>query len=798
MSKRRKKKSSARRLDNNYEPFNLVSPETKKSITIIIILMVAFLSLLSLFDLAGNLGSLIKNVFGSVFGWSLYFFPVILLLLGYFLLKPEKYDIKPSNYFGIFIFILAYSGIFQFIQDFNQPAEFIANSGGGHIGFLIFMPLQKLMGSWAGLLILFALLFISLLITFNTTLPTLLKRLNLIGLFKTRVSRQPETDLEEDWEDETEADDWKNEEPAVAEPKKSEPETEEQTSTAFGPAKFIKMKLGSTKSSSGQPGQIPGNLNITFAHGRQHKVEVPLSLLESRKGKPTSGDIKHNMEIIHSTLENFGIPVEMGEVSVGPTITQFTLKPHQGIKLSRIVALQNDLAMALAAHPIRIEAPIPGQSLVGLEVPNQSIAIVKLKDILTSQDFARKKGQLKIGLGQDVSGKAWAIDLAAMPHTLIAGATGSGKSVCINSIIISLLYQYTPDQLRMIMVDPKKVELTSYNSIPHLLTPVITEVDKTINALRWAVKEMDERYRLLNAVKKRNIESYNESVLINKLPYILIIVDELADLMVVAARDVEAAIVRLSQMARAVGIHLVVATQRPSVNVITGLIKANIPARIAFAVASQIDSRTILDASGAEKLLGKGDLLFTCAEISKPRRIQGAYLSDEEIERVIDFWHAQGEADYNDNIVEGTAKFVGLGSSSNSDNGDELLDEAKEIVIKAGKASASLLQRRLRVGYARAARLLDLLEEMGIIGPGDGAKPREILVSDSEIMGIPVETTEHYESKKDTDDFDELTDDRENNQTEEENEAKTEDLDNENADEFDESENGTADEEPKK
>jgi len=438
--------------------------------------------------------------------------------------------------------------------------------------------------------------------------------------------------------------------------------------------------------------------------------------------------------------------VDMDEVNTGPTFTQFTFKPHEGIKLNRITTLQDNLALALAAHPIRIEAPIPGRALVGVEVPNQKITTVKLKDILTSFEFKNKKGVLKVGLGEDVSGRSWTIDLAAMPHMLIAGATGSGKSVCINSVIISLLFQYSPEDLRFLIVDPKKVELTNYNGIPHLLTPVITEVDKTVNALRWAVKEMEERFKILSGAGKRNIVAYNSAVLVNKLPYIVIIIDELADLMATSARDVEAAIVRLSQMARAVGIHLVVATQRPSVNVITGLIKANIPGRIAFAVASQIDSRTILDTSGAEKLLGKGDLLFKAADLGKPRRIQGAFLSDAEIERVIDFWKQQDEPDYNDSVTEG---HTGSGASpvDFSSDGDELLEEAKEILIKAGKASASLLQRRLRVGYARAARLLDLLEERGIIGPGDGAKPREILVSDSNLLHIPTETTAKYENK---------------------------------------------------
>src|SRR3989344_3536299 len=651
MTRRRKRKYDKRAKKEGPDEYQeLVSDETKKSIAIIIILVVAFLSMLALFDLAGSFG------------------------------------------------------------DFNQETFYSSAAGGGYLGFFIFMPLQKIMGSAASFIIMLALFFISLLITFNTSLQNILSKINLLGLIKSRISGQAETEEDEDWESEDEEEGWEEETPPEAE------ETE-FTRKEIKPLKVKRIKGG-----------IPEGISVTFASGRIKRVEVPLSFLESRKGKPTSGDIKHNLEIIKATLENFGVPVEMGEVNVGPTVTQFTLKPHQGIKLSRITALQNDLALALAAHPIRIEAPIHKKSLVGIEVPNQSIAIVKLKDILTSQEFETKKANLKICLGEDVSGKSWVADLTAMPHLLIAGATGSGKSVCINNVIISPLYQYSPDQLRLILVDPKKVELTNYNGIPHLLTPVITEVDKTINALRWTVKEMEERFRLLNSVGKRNIEAYNQSVLTNRLPYIVIIVDELADLMAVAARDVEAAIVRLSQMARAVGIHLVLATQRPSVNVITGLVKANIPARIAFAVASSIDSRTILDSQGAEKLLGRGDLLFTTADLSKPRRIQGAFLSDEEIERVINFWQSQSDPDYLDNITEGQTRFVGPGFNGGLDGGDELLEEAKQVVVKAGKASASLLQRRLRVGYARAARLLDLLEDKGVIGPGEGAKPREVYI----------------------------------------------------------------------
>jgi len=711
----------------------MLASETKKSIFIIVLFALAALSILSFFDLAGELGLSLKNGLNLIFGWGALILPVVLLILGYFLLLPEKYAIRTSNYLGVFFLVLGYSGIFQFIKDAGQETYLASGQGGGYLGYFVYLPLEKTMGGWASIIVLLAIFLIALLLTFNTTLPSVAKKINLFNLFKNRVSSKQE---EEGWQEENE--DWQEQ---------TEESHAEEAAEATTAEYFTKKKISASGGSAVVPKENKkpslDNVRVTFSKNRSRKVEVPLSLLENRSGKPTSGDIKANSEIIRSTLENFGIPVEMDEVNVGPTVTQFTLKPAEGIKLTRITTLQNDLAMALAAHPIRIEAPIPGKSLVGVEVPNQKIAIVKLKDIIASYEFQHKRGSLKIALGEDVSGKSWVVSLAAMPHLLIAGATGSGKSVCINNVIISLLYQYTPDQLKMVIIDPKKVELTNYNGIPHLLTPVITEVDKTINALRWVVKEMDERFKLLNFAGKRNIDAYNEAVLVNRLPYIVVIVDELADLMAVASRDVEGAIVRLAQMARAVGIHLIVATQRPSVNVITGLIKANITARIAFAVASQIDSRTILDISGAEKLLGKGDLLFTSAEISKPRRLQGAYLTDPEIERVIDFWKQQAEPDYNDEVVEsrGHGSSLAVGGFA---NGDELLEEAKDIVTRAGKASASLLQRRLRVGYARAARLLDLLEEQGVIGPGDGAKPREILVSDQDFYHIPSETTNKY------------------------------------------------------
>ncbi|MCX6736896.1 MAG: DNA translocase FtsK, partial [Candidatus Parcubacteria bacterium] len=405
------------------------------------------------------------------------------------------------------------------------------------------------------------------------------------------------------------------------------------------------------------------------------------------------------------------------------------------VKLASILALQNDLALALAAHPLRIEAPIPGKALVGIEVPNKAFSIVRLRNLASEDAFQKNEIPLLFSLGRDVTGHSVFANLAKMPHMLIAGATGTGKSVCIHSILSSLLLRNSPDALKMILIDPKRIELSHYNGIPHLLTPVICDYKKVPAALKWAIMEMERRYQLLLEYNVRDLEGYNIKAIAKGeeiLPYILIVIDELADLMVQYGKEVEGAIIRLAQMARATGTHIIVSTQRPSVEVITGLIKANVPARIAFAVASQIDSRTILDMAGAEKLLGHGDMLYLPPDNSKPTRLQGAYVSEKEVERLVEFWGKQldmGENELSQNLeqvmnAKSNPNFINL--DENDENGDELYDQAYEVVVKAGKASASLLQRRLRVGYARAARLLDLMEEKNVIGPADGAKPREV------------------------------------------------------------------------
>ena len=424
----------------------------------------------------------------------------------------------------------------------------------------------------------------------------------------------------------------------------------------------------------------------------------------------------------------------MEGANIGPRVTQYTLKPPTGVKLTKITALENNLALDLAATSIRMEAPIPGKRAVGIEVPNVKPAIVRLSSILSSGEWTASRDPLEFSIGKDIAGKPVVANLAKMPHLLVAGQTGSGKSVMINDILTSLLYRNSPSDLKLILVDPKTVELTPYNDIPHLLTPVITEPEKCISALKWSVAEMERRYRMLAEHKKRNIIEYNNLKDQESMPYIVIVIDELADLMMMAARDVEALIVRIAQKARAVGIHLILATQRPSVDVITGLIKANVPARIAFTTASQVDSRTIIDQMGAEKLLGMGDMLFLTSDMPKPKRVQAAFISDDETVKVTDFIRDQRAPEYNDEVVSqpvtiGKGGVVADMGGGSSDADDDMFRDAVRVVIENKKASTSLLQRRLRIGYGRAARLIEEMEEQGIIGQADGSRPREVLVS---------------------------------------------------------------------
>ncbi|MDD5252183.1 MAG: DNA translocase FtsK, partial [Patescibacteria group bacterium] len=626
---------------------------------------------------------------------------------------PEKFEIKTTTKIGAALLPFAWGGLLGIIL-LRTPEAMTAFDNwpraGGFFGCLLGCPLTAYAGLGGGTTVLVALTLAAIVLAFNVSLRAAWSKLNLI-----RASH--------DWR-------WPMLFRSKAAASSSTVEEESRPEFRKRPLDTVAPNDADADDTSGDAPKIHDYTPPVPRH-RLPRVSIPLDLLANLQDKPTAGDINGRLMTIKKTLENFGIPSEMGEVSVGPTVTQFTLKPADGIKLARITSLSNDLALSLAAHPIRIEAPIPGKSLVGIEVPNQTVAVVGLREVLETKQFRERKSTLTVCLGKDVSGKPWIADLGKMPHMLVAGATGSGKTVCLNALILSLLYQNGPEDLRLMLIDPKRVELPVYNGIAHLLTPAITEVPKIINALKWAIGEMDRRFEILSQSGKRDIGAYNEDA-DEKLPYIVIIIDELADLMVASASEVEASIIRLAQMARAVGIHLVVATQRPSVDVITGLIKANITTRIAFSVASATDSRTILDSTGAEKLVGRGDMLFQTPELSKPKRIQCCYVSDHDIKKVVDFIVSQQTepADYVDGVTEKpNGNHAAYGFGYDADGDDELLEEAKQTVIKAGKASASYLQRRLKIGYARAARLLDLLEERGIIGPGDGAKPRQVLAS---------------------------------------------------------------------
>jgi DNA segregation ATPase FtsK/SpoIIIE, S-DNA-T family len=700
--------------------------ETKRGVVVVVFVVLALVTFLSSLGIAGTLGSYLFRLLSLTFGSLAYLVPVILLLVAISLFKrnlseEKDHGLYARTYLGAVLLTASIAGLLHIFYIPSSSSAFQVASegkGGGYLGALFSYPLYSYLDFWASSLILFALLIIGILITFDVSLSSLFSKKNPEEKAAPIDNKAAQLKIN-----------GMGTEGFVSEKvldKNKKVETSAQSPEDAALSKTVKVPKPLDQTINHPVSQTPAIEAITLEDRKDWKLP-PFDLLEDSKTDVDSGNIEMNVAVIKKTLGDFGIDVEMGEVNVGPTVTQYTLRPTTGVKLSQIAALQNDLALALSAQSLRMELPIPGKPLVGIEVPNKTSAIVRLREVMQTTDFVNHKSKLALALGRDVAGHPMITDLTKMPHLLIAGATGTGKSVAINSLFISLLYRNTPQDVKFIVIDPKRVEMTPYNGIPHLLTPVVTDHEKAVNALKWAVAEMDRRYKLLAEAGKRNILEYNEASALS-MPYIVIMVDELADLMAVAQADVEGAIVRLAQMARAVGIHLVLATQRPSVEIITGLIKANITSRIAFAVASQIDSRTILDSSGAEKLLGNGDMLFISSEFNKPKRVQGAYIGEKEVKKVVDFFKAQvGAVIYNEEILEKPKRALGIpGMSEDGGDDDSLLEEAKEEVMRAGKASASLLQRRLRVGYARAARLLDLLEDKGIIGPGDGAKPREV------------------------------------------------------------------------
>lgn len=711
--------------------FDDLKEDTIRGIWGIVFLFITLFFILSALNLAGIVGETTYKALSALFGVGYFLLPAVLFFIAISFFRSYEHTYGTLKNISVGVFVLSGLGLI----DIALPDR------AGIIGNLISTPLIALFDVYASVLVLVVLGTLSLVIMFD-----FLPSLSFLNIFK----RTPKEE-EEEYEVETYADDEELEE----EEEEGEEEGDDEEETSRGIFGF------------GLGGKKEPKISTYTSYGEY--TPPPLSLLEKDKGKPDVGDVKANANIIKRTLQNFGIQVEMDEISVGPTVTRYALKPAEGVRLSKILTLQNNLELALAAHPVRIEAPIPGKSLVGVEVPNHTKSMVGLASLLAADEFQNSDKPLLIGLGRDITGTSHFADLAKMPHLLIAGATGSGKSVMIHNVVMSLLYKKSPQDMRLILVDPKRVELTLYKNIPHLLTPVITDAKKTILSLKWLANEMDRRYDILESESVRDISSYHKNILAPALekglpeeempqpmPYIVVIIDELADIMQAYPRELESAIVRLAQMSRAVGIHLILSTQRPSVQVITGLIKANIPTRIALQVSSQIDSRTILDTGGAEKLLGAGDMLFLSGEMSKPRRIQSPFITESELKKVSSFLVKNHENDLPDEIdfseAKGDSALFSATIDSHEDD-DALYDDAYNIVLEAGKASTSYLQRKLRVGYARAARLMDMLEERGVIGQADGSKPREILEGHEPSEGEEEESEEDmYEDEEDTED----------------------------------------------
>jgi len=713
-----------------------VDPGIAKEIWAIIYLALGILIILSINGAFGVVGNTLMDLIKPILGWGLYMVPVVFIIVSLLLFFSRKIYLGPARIFGTILFIIAVLSIFHLSVPLDKIHEY-ASQGmyGGYTGFVTnFLLLEVLgIGRIGAAVIFIAMFLVSLLLIFELSLKEIFAFLiPSVKIELTKNNQKIDDDDSDEEDEEEETPEIMIHKGPISHKKKGdviyEDEDEKMEDDNEKKDKIIINEERAKKISK----ELSKNEEKT--EGIEYEWEFPsLDLLKTGAGNFQVEDdiLMENADKIKKKLQQFGIDVTMHEVNVGPTVIQYTLKPDDAVKLSRITALKNDVALATAAERIRIEAPIPGKSLVGIEVPNSHRATVYLREILESEQFAASKTKLTLPLGRDVSGKPVVADLEDMPHLLVAGATGSGKSVAINSFLTAFLYQNSPKDLKMILIDPKRVELTSYNSIPHLLTPVIQDPEKAAISLRWAVSEMTRRYAELSAHRVRNIFEFNDLPDVNNLPRIVIVIDELADLMMVAGKEVEASICRIAQLARAVGIHLIIATQRPSVNVITGLIKANIPARISFSVSSQIDSRTILDGMGAEDLLGKGDMLYLASGRSKPTRVQGTFISTEEIERVTNRVKLTIEPTYDESITSdqtASQKLVGVPDSKAGNDEDDLYEQAFEVVKETRKASASLLQRRLKIGYARAARLIDILEENGIVGPADGAKPRRIMV----------------------------------------------------------------------
>lgn len=751
--------------------------DAKRSILAVFCVAFAVLFVLGYFEGAGSLGEFLDSILRVTFGWGKWIVPPLLILLAIFFMKRGRATLSDwVKLLGFIVLALALLGFLHlYLGDTKEALLTVAKAGqgGGYLGFGLASLLLTYTGKVAGTVILVMLFLIGLIAAFNVSLH---------HAFEYLWQRMPTREGNK-------SEDVPHDEVAEDNPDGVIPEEAEDISLSRDFALSGSEEVSDEPSDNIASLSIEGDQDEDVAGGiaqvsfddegdegedfdedalaeekpkrrrRPHAYawQLPtVDLLEKGGDKGQGGDVEKNKNTIQHTLKYFGIDVEPGEVLVGPAVTQYSFKPAVGVKLSKITTLNNDISLALAKHPIRIEAPIPGKSLIGFEVPNAGKALVRLREAFLSKEYAEKKSPLLVVVGQDVSGKYMMANLAKMPHVLVAGATGTGKSVCINTMLLSLLYQNSPEDLKLILVDPKRVELSFYNGVPHLKSNVITDNARVVNALKWAVREMESRYKILEQAKVRDIESYSEKrsrgekLLVPReeggleeedmphLPYIVIVVDEMADLMSSHGKEVERLIVRLAQMSRAIGIHLILATQRPEVTVITGLIKANVPARMAFTMRSQIDSRTILDTGGAEKLLGSGDMLFTMPGMQQPRRLQGIFISEAEVKRVVDFLKKQKEEHGAEDIGEdfasddesgGSDMFAPAPEGELSGDVDPVYEQAKQLVIQTRRAATTYLQTRLSIGYSRAARMMEMLEQNGIIGPSNGAKPREILVS---------------------------------------------------------------------
>lgn len=682
----------------------------------IILLVFAFFLLLGGF---GTGGALPVGLFSQVyhaFGWVAYLTPLALVFFGIHKFISEDRRIPLIKLASMLGFLIALSvALHTLFADKDPVTGDVTGGHGGYIGQIIGNAMLLVLDKIPAAISMFVVSVLFFFLAFDISL----KKLLLLAKPLTQ-KKEPDTDL------------------AELKAKSSRFKLNEGVPTEHSAEPEAPKRLSSLKNTAKKLSESENHEALTTSNDVDWKFP-PIDLLNQKQDKADAGDVQTNAEIIRETLNNFNINVEMEGANIGPRVTQYTLKPPPGTKLQKITALDNNLALDLAAHSIRIEAPIPGKRLVGIEVPNIKASTVRLSGMLTSDKWQKEKGHLNFAIGKDIAGNPIVGDLAKMPHLLVAGQTGSGKSVMINTILNSMLYRYSPSDLKLILVDPKQVELTPYNDIPHLLSPVIHEPEKCISALKWAVAEMERRLRTMAEAGKRNIIEYNSLKKEEGMPYVVIVIDELSDLMMMAARDVETLIARIAQKARAAGIHLILATQRPSVDVITGLIKANVPARIAFTTTSQVDSRTIIDGVGAEKLLGQGDMLLLTSNMPKPRRVQAAFISDAETAKVNDFLRDQRPPQYDDEVVSQPVQ-IGKGGvvtdMGGQDADDDLWRDAVQVVIEGRKASTSLLQRRLRVGYARAARLIETMEEQGIVGHADGSRPREVLVSSmDEVFG---------------------------------------------------------------